>query len=206
MTISEKKGCMSIMDESINAIKKKIKAVLDKDRYRHTLGVAYTAACMAMNEGSDMEQAYLAGLLHDCAKCMSNEEKYRLCKEKGIELTESELANPSLVHAKLGACLAKDKYGIEDDDIIASIRSHTTGEPDMSLLQKIIYTADYIEPGRDTAPDLASIRQLAFRDLDRAVYVISKATLEFLRDRGGVIDPMTESTYRFYKEKAEKNG
>jgi predicted HD superfamily hydrolase involved in NAD metabolism len=192
------------MKESTAELRKQIKKCLDKDRYRHTMGVAHTAACLAMRYGEDIDKAFIAGLLHDCAKCFGNEEKYSMCEEYGIELDRSELEIPSLVHAKLGAYLAVHQYGIEDVDIINSVRTHTTGEPGMSLLQKIIFTADYIEPGRSEAPDLPEARHEAFIDLDRTIVIILEGTLRYLEKKGGKIDPRTRETYEFYKKTGEK--
>ncbi|MBO4373495.1 MAG: bis(5'-nucleosyl)-tetraphosphatase (symmetrical) YqeK [Lachnospiraceae bacterium] len=191
------------MKESTTELQKKIKKCLDKERYRHTLGVAYTASALAMRYGEDTEKAFIAGLLHDCAKCIPNDEKYRMCEEYGISLSKSEQEIPSLVHAKLGAYLARERYGIEDEDIISSVRTHTTGEPAMSLLQKIIFTADYIEPNRSEAPNLAVVRQEAFEDLDSGVYRILSDTLKYLDRKGGKIDPMTKETYEYYKKRRE---
>ncbi len=189
------------MNERNEEIKKKIKKILDKDRYQHTLGVAYTAACLAMRYGADMESAITAGLLHDCAKCIPTDEKFRLCSKYGIELTEFEKKNSALIHAKLGAYLAENKYGIEDRDIIDAVRTHTTGEPAMSLLQQIIFTADFIEPRRDQAPNLSEIRQMAFEDLDRAVEKILYDTLNYLgKKKDAPIDPATRKTYEYYSQ------
>ena len=189
------------MNERNEEIKKKIKKILDKDRYQHTLGVAYTAACLAMRYGADMESAITAGLLHDCAKCIPTDEKFRLCSKYGIELTEFEKNNSALIHAKLGAYLAENKYGIEDRDIIDAVRTHTTGEPAMSLLQQIIFTADFIEPRRDQAPNLSEIRQMAFEDLDRAVEKILYDTLNYLgKKKDAPIDPATRKTYEYYSQ------
>ncbi len=193
------------MKEDIDLLKKKIKKCLDKDRYRHTLGVAYTAAALAMRYGIDIEAAFKAGLLHDNAKCIPNDEKYKMCEEYGIELTKAEREIPSLVHAKLGAFLAHEKYGIDDKDIIDAVRTHTTGEPGMSMLQKIIFTADYIEPNRDEAPDLPKVRPLAFSDIDKAVCLILKDTLIYLEKRGGKVDPLTRKTYEYYKDSDNKD-
>ena len=189
------------MNERNEEIKKKIKKILDKDRYQHTLGVAYTAACLAMRYGADMESAITAGLLHDCAKCIPTDEKFRLCSKYGIELTEFEKKNSALIHAKLGAYLAENKYGIEDRDIIDAVRTHTTGEPAMSLLQQIIITAEFIEPRRDQAPNLSEIRQMAFVDLDRAVEKILYDTLNYLgKKKDAPIDPATRKTYEYYSQ------
>lgn len=181
-------------------IQKKLKIALDEPRFQHTLGVMYTAGCMAMAHGYDVSEAMLAGLLHDCAKCMSHEERLLLCEKHRVEVTASELENKALLHAKAGAILAKIEYDITDEAILHAIKVHTTGEPDMNTLDKIIYIADYIEPGRDKAPNLELVRSLAYKDLDACMAQILYDTLNYLNSRGGHIDPTTAQTYEFYKE------
>ena len=95
----------------VKEIKKKLKKSLDKQRYQHTLGVMYTAGCLAMANGYPIEKAMLAGLLHDCAKCLSTEKKIGLCVKKNIDITEVEISNPGLLHAKAGMVLAEEEYG-----------------------------------------------------------------------------------------------
>ena len=150
-------------------IRKKLKKVQDKDRYEHTKGVMYTAGCLAMAYGYDMQKAMLAGLLHDCAKCIPNDEKLELCKKYGIIVSDVERENPSLLHAKLGAYIAREKYGVMDDEVLHAIYVHTTGEPGMSTLDKILFVADYIEPNRDSQPNLEYVRKIAFWDLNQAM-------------------------------------
>jgi predicted HD superfamily hydrolase involved in NAD metabolism len=181
-------------------MKKKLRSELKPGRYEHTLGVEYTCACLAMRYGYDMEKADLAGLLHDCAKCLSDQEKLSMCKKKKIEISSAEKENPGLLHAKLGAVLAKEKYGVEDLDILSAITWHTTGRPEMSLLDKIVFIADYIEPNRNHAPNLEEIRKIAFEDLDECLVLILKQTLDYLKDSGAKMDPMTLKTYEFYKK------
>ena len=159
---------------------KKLKKYLDKDRYIHTLGVMYTAAALAMAHDYDMEQAQMAGLLHDCAKCIPNKKKLKICKKQNIGISSIEKNNPFLLHAKLGAYIAKEKYQIEDEEILSAIRWHTTGKEAMSELEKIVYIADYIEPGRNKAPRLSWIRKMAFEDLDEGMYYILKDSLSYL--------------------------
>ena len=183
----------------LTEMKKKLKKAQDKDRYEHTKGVMYTAACLAMAHGYDMHKAMQAGLLHDCAKCIPNDEKLRLCEENDILVTSIERENPFLLHAKLGALLARTEYGITDPQILHAIKVHTTGEPDMNILDKIIYIADYIEPNRDKATNLEHVRELAFRNLDVCMAEILHDTLIYLKKRGGNIDPATQMTYEFYK-------
>jgi predicted HD superfamily hydrolase involved in NAD metabolism len=193
-----------VKDEVFPSYQKKLKKELDADRYEHTIGVAYTAAALAMRYGGNIQQAQVAGLLHDCAKCIPNQKKITLCQKYNIKMTEIELKNPFLPHAKLGAFLAMHKYGITDKEITSAILNHTTGKPNMSLLDKIIFVADYIEPQRKKQPNLAEIRKLAFIDLDRALLRILEDTLAFLSASADNIDPMTEKTYRYYKDLLDK--
>ena len=122
-----------------------------------------------------------------------------LVSEKDIELSEAELQVLPLIHAKLGAYLAKEKYKVDNERVINAILYHTTGRPNMTMLDKIIYLSDYIEPGRKQAPNLTEIRRMAFTDLDEAVKKILADTLEYLRSGESEMDPMTEETYQYYK-------
>ena len=180
-------------------IQGKLKESLDAPRFEHTIGVMYTAGCMAMAHKYDFNKAMLAGLLHDCAKCMTHEERLALCTKYHVEITPSELENKALLHAKAGAILAKIEYDITDEEILHAIAVHTTGEPDMNTLDKIIYIADYIEPGRDKAPNLERVRSLAYLDLNVCMAQILSDTLDYLTMRGGHIDPTTANAYDFYK-------
>ena len=140
----------------------------------------------------------LAGLMHDCAKCIPNAKKLKLAEKNGLEITELERNNPFMLHAKVGAMLAKVKYDIDDEEVLGAIRWHTTGKPNMNLLEKIVYVADYIEPNRCEAPRLEDIRKLAFSDLDRTVAEILYDTINFLNTKSGAIDPTTQITYNYY--------
>lgn len=188
-------------------IKKYLKKHLTKDRYQHTLGVAYTAASLAMKHNPDtsnanlVRRAYLAGLLHDCAKCMSDERKLRICDKNDIPCSDIELQHPYLLHGKVGAHIAKKKFKINDKDILQAITWHTTGRPDMSLLEKIIFIADYIEPSRKPVPELDLIRRLAFEDLDRTMEKILSNTLKHLEEKKVPVDAMTRTTYESYRKK-----
>lgn len=179
-------------------IRKKIKHTLDKHRYQHTIGVSYTAAALAMNYDEDMRKAELAGLLHDCAKYMPGDEMLKLCKDYQIKVAEIEQKNLFLLHAKLGSYMAEHIYGVTDKDILNAIKWHTTGHPDMTTLEKIIFIADYIEPNRTEAPNLREIRHQAFTDLDEAMRIILKDTLDYLNSIHVEIDRMTEETYQYY--------
>ncbi len=179
-------------------IEHNLKSKLKESRYTHTMGVAYTAAAMAMKYGISVERAYLTGLLHDCAKNIPEEEMFMLCQQHKISLSEAEQQNPQLIHAKLGAWIAKEEYRIEDEEILNAIRLHTTGAPNMTVLEQIIYIADYIEPNRKPLPHMDKIRQLAFTDLNQTMEVITTDILKYLESIGSPIDSMTMQTNQYY--------
>lgn len=192
------------MERKITKLCRKLKNELDEERYTHTLGVMYTSAALAMCHGADLNQALLAGLLHDCAKCISGNKKIKLCKKYHLGISEAERENPSLLHAKLGAFLAAKKYHVKDPEVLDAIASHTTGRPGMSLLEKIVYIADYIEPGREELPNMEAVRKMAFDDIDECMYRMVKDSLAYLRTREIPIDTMTEKTYHYYRKKLRK--
>ncbi len=183
-----------------STIKKKLKKELDKERYEHTKGVMYTACCLAMANEYNIDKAMLAGLLHDCAKCIPNDEKIKICNDNNILINDAELSNPGLLHAKVGSYIAETKYNITDPDILHAIKVHTTGCPEMNILDKILYIADYIEPKRNIAPRLDYIRKIAFEDLDTCIAEILYDSLHYLSGQNKSIDPMTQNTYEYYKQ------
>lgn len=192
-----------VIDRS--AIRKKLERTLKPSRFLHTIGVENTAACLAMRYSADMNLAALAGLLHDCAKNLSNDELRGESKKYGLEISEVEERQPFLLHGKLGAFYARTRYGIDEDAVLDAITWHTTGRPGMSLLEEIVFIADYIEPSRKEIPGLSEIRRLVFTDITKAVYLTLKNTLEYLNSQeGSEIDPHTYETYLYYKEKLGK--
>lgn len=186
-------------------IRKKLEKILDKNRFEHSLGVSYTAASMAMVHGADVEGAALAGLLHDCAKCFSHEEKLEKCKKHNLPINKFEKKNPELLHAKLSAYYAQAKYEVEDLNVLSAITYHTTGRPDMSTLEKIIFIADYIEPNRKPLKEMDIIRKEAFTDLNLCVTHILKNTLSYLAEKNADIDETSKETYDFYVMKKNQH-
>ncbi len=184
-------------------LRKLLKKELTKSRYEHVLGVEYISAALAMRYGVDVFQAETAGLMHDCAKCISGSDMLKQCEKYHLPISETERKSTYLLHGKLGAYYCKHRYDINDPEILSAITFHTTGKPAMSMLEKIIYVADYIEPRRDRAPNLASIRQMAFMDLDETIYMITRDTLSYLDnenvDAQDCIDNLTQETYEYYK-------
>lgn len=186
--------------DEIIKIRKSLEKSLDAKRYEHSLGVAYISSALAMRYGADISKALVAGYLHDCAKCLSDEKKLSICKKNNIEISEAEKNKPCLLHAKVGSFLAKKEYGIEDEDILNAITYHTTGRPGMSILEKIVYLADYIEPGRKLVPNLEKIRTLAFQDMDEALLLTLENIIRYLQETGETMDTFTLETYNYYRK------
>ena len=159
-------------------MQKKLAKYLDENRYEHTLGVMFTCASLAMVHGYDLKNAQVAGLLHDSAKCIPNKKKLKICAEHHIPVSDFEKEHPFLLHAKLGAYSAKAKYNVTDKEILSAITYHTTGKPDMTMLEKIVY--------------------MAFEDLDECMYQILKDTLSYLDENPNDVDSATKDAYAYY--------
>ncbi len=185
----------------LKQIRENLRKVLKESRYLHSIGVEEVACDLALIYGCDVQKALLAGLLHDCAKYLTEQEQLLACQKYHLPVTEIERQCAFLLHAKVGAAFAREKYGIEDIEILNAITYHTTGRPAMTLLEKIIFTADYIEPNRKPVPRMEEIRRTAYEDLDTAVLMILDNTLHYLKDCGNPIDQVTEETYEFYRNK-----
>lgn len=191
------------MSYNFSKTKKTLRKYLDRDRFEHSEGVMYTAAALAMRYGENLEKAQIAGILHDCAKCIPDNKKLKICEKNHIEITEAERCSPFLLHAKVGAYIAKEKYDIEDAEILDAIACHTTGKPAMTLLDKIIYISDYIEPMRNKASNLEEVRKMAFVDLDETLFKILSDTLVYLEKSSKKMDPMTMQTYEYYRKQRD---
>ena len=159
-------------------------------RHAHILGVAQTAVELAKRWGCDEELAFRAGILHDCTKYLSLEEHLAICEKYGLALDDMEAASAKLLHSKTGAALAKHLYG-QGDEVYWAIYWHTTGKADMTTLEKIIYLADYMEPNRkfDGVEDL---RRLCYEDLDEALLLGVRMSIEDLNERGVPIHKNTQ--------------
>lgn len=194
------------MIENLRIIEEKLSKILPEKRFIHTQGVRYIAASMAMRYGVALEKAQLAGLLHDCAKYLSDSELLDMCKQRRIFVSETEERAPHLLHAKLGAEFACEKYDVYDQEVLDAIRYHTTGRPNMTDLEKIIFIADYIEPNRRIIKGIEQSRKLAYIDLDKTMFYILENTLDFLSKgmSDGEIDGMTKEAYEFYKQKMKE--
>lgn len=158
---------------------------LNHRRIPHVLGTEQEAVRLAVRYGADVEKARRAALLHDCTKRLSKKEHLELCRQYGIPLDDVERKAGSLLHAKTGAEEARRVFGV-DDEIYGAIRYHTTGRAHMTLLEKIIYLADYIEPSRDF-PGVEKLRKACYEDLDKGLLKGLEMTIGKLEAEGGPI-------------------
>lgn len=184
---------------SVEDLRATMKKVLSKSRYLHVISTEEVSVDLALIHGCDIQKASIAGVLHDCAKYLSNAELIEECKKYSLPITEAEEMSSQLLHAKVGAAYAEHIYNIRDKEILTAITYHTTGRPNMTLLEKITFTADYIEPNRKTLPRIDEVRKAAYDNLDYAIYLILENTLDYLKVTNSVMDDKTEMTYEFYK-------
>lgn len=177
-------------------LKNWLKENLSEERYYHTLGTAQCAKELAAKLGFDENKAYIAGLLHDCAKCFSNEKLLEIIKNN-LEVEECELLNYKTLHAPVSAYIAEQEFGVTDAEILSAIRWHTLGKIDMTDFEKLIFLSDKIEP--NTREKCYCDRLRAFLDepqgLDRALLECYKATIKSLVERNLKICPITINIY-----------
>ena len=171
--------------------KQLLAARLKPSRFRHSLGVAETAAQLAARFGVDAEAARTAGLLHDCAREFRNEDMVKEAEKRGIAIGEVERSMPLLLHADIGAVRVRELYGVEDAAISQAIARHTVGGPAMTVLDKIIWYADMIEPGRDF-PGVDKLRELGrTASLDAMMLAGLSHSIVFVVEKGHLIHPAT---------------
>ncbi|GBC65289.1 bis(5'-nucleosyl)-tetraphosphatase (symmetrical) YqeK [Bacillus licheniformis] len=170
-----------------------VKEQLTEQRYIHTVSVMETAVKLAERFGADLKKAEIAAIFHDYAKFRPKEEMKQIILDGGGPLEVLNFHH-ELWHAPAGAALVKTEVGITDEDILSAIRFHTSGRPNMTLLEKVVYVADYIEPGR-RFPGVEEVRTLAEEDLDSALIQALKNTITFLISKNQAVYPETVATY-----------
>ena len=170
-------------------LEKVVISLLNPNRVAHVLGCRDTAVAMARHWGADETDAARAGLLHDITKALDGPLQLTLCREYGTILDDFSQKYPKTLHALTGSLVAQRIFG-ENEAVSEAIRHHTTGKADMSLLEKIIYVADYMEPNR-TLPYVEELRYLAFADIDAAVKLGLEMTLEHLATQNAEVSPAT---------------
>ncbi|PLR93793.1 bis(5'-nucleosyl)-tetraphosphatase (symmetrical) YqeK [Bacillus sp. T33-2] len=178
-----------------------VREQLTEHRYEHTLGVLETALELARKYGADQKKAETAAIFHDYAKFRPKDEMRQIIIDEKMP-PELLLYNSELWHAPVGAFLAQKEAGIDDPEILDAIRFHTSGRPKMALLEKIIYVADYIEPGRHF-PGVEEVREMARSTLDQALIQAIKNTVRFLMAKNQPVFPETFNTYNWLVSKQE---
>ena len=186
-----RKQLLYLANRSREEICAALEATLKPGRYIHTLGVAETALRLAPRCGVDPARAELAGLLHDCAKYMPIEEMRKLVVGAVPDADDEELATVSVLHAPAGAVWAAREFGVRDQGILSAIRKHTLGDGQMSALDALIYTADFIEPNRTPFPGLEEARALAETDIFAATRKCAELTNRHLAEQGRQAHPRT---------------
>ncbi|WML35680.1 bis(5'-nucleosyl)-tetraphosphatase (symmetrical) YqeK [Clostridium sp. OS1-26] len=163
-----------------------LKQNLKYKRYEHSLSVRDTAVKLAEIYNVDIEKARIAGLTHDCAKNMNDDQLLNIASNHKIRIDEVCQESPQLIHGAVGAVIANEIMGISDEEILNAISYHTTGRKNMSMLDKIIYIADYIEPLRNF-PGVEELRNIAFKDIDKSLLKSFDNTIKFVIDRGQLL-------------------
>lgn len=178
------------------SIYEKVKSMISDKRYEHSIGVQETAVKLAQKFGGDVYKASLAGLVHDCAKGLSDEELISMAKESGMEIGDVCMKQPGLLHGPVGAFVARREFLIYDEEVLHAIKFHTTGCKNMSMLDKIIYIADYIEPGRNF-PGVDALRQETYKDIDRGLLLALDSTIKYVIELRQLIDIHTIDARNF---------
>ncbi|MBQ3441646.1 MAG: bis(5'-nucleosyl)-tetraphosphatase (symmetrical) YqeK [Selenomonadaceae bacterium] len=182
---------------TIDQMRRELQRRLKKKRFAHSIGVANTAVKLAKRFGVDETKAYIAGLLHDCAREFENDELPAQAKARGIEIDEVEREMPLLLHAYIGAKMIKEIYGVDNAEIAQAIWRHTVGAADMTPLDKIIYFADMIEPNRDY-PGVEKLRALAeTADLDEILLTAFSESIIFVVQKNSLVHPDTVAARNF---------
>lgn len=173
-----------------------LRSRLKESRFLHSLNVAESAVRLARQFGANEDKAYLAGLLHDITKNETDEKQLQIMKSGGIILSNTQLNNPKLWHAMSGMVYLRDELGIDDAEILGAVRWHTTGKAGMTLLEKVVFIADYISAERDY-PDADVMRRLSATSLDAAALYALKFSLRHLSEKE---KPICEDSVAYYNE------
>lgn len=169
-----------------------------ESRLIHILSVEQTAIALAHQHGLDVNKAAQAGLMHDLAKCFKPQKLLQMAQTKGLPLDPVDRAIPHLLHADVGAIVARDQFGIQDEEVLQAIANHTLGKPEMSPLSCVVFLADSLEPGRGNTPELNALRQTSQKDLPQAVWMICDASIQDLVAKRRLIHPRTVLTRNWF--------
>jgi predicted HD superfamily hydrolase involved in NAD metabolism len=163
-------------------------------RLEHILRVEQLAIELARHHQLDVEKAAQAGLMHDLAKCFKPQTLLQMAIADGLKLDPVETSNPHLLHAEVGAIVARDEFEISDIEVLNAVRHHTLGEPEMSLLSCVVFLADTLEPGRGDTPELNRLRQVCRENLYQAVWLTCDYSLTYLLSSQCLVHPRAVQT------------
>ena len=184
---------------SFSRLSRGVREAIGQDhRYAHTVRVARLAERLALAHGESTSRARTAGMLHDLARLYSAERLVRECEARGLPIDAFERETPIVLHARLGAELARERFGIADPAVLSAIAKHTVGAADMSRLDAIVYLADGLEPGRGF-PERAGLEALAFRNLEDAMVAVIRSSDAYLRGRNLAVAPQTIAALAYFE-------
>lgn len=169
-----------------------------QSRLNHILRVEQMAVELAQHYQIDLEKAAQAGLMHDLAKYFKPQKLLQMARAEGLELDWVTEAEPHLLHADASAIIARDTFGVQDEEVLQAIANHTLGRPEMSFLSCIVFLADTLEPGRGNTPVLEALRQLSYQNLHQAVWLTCDYSLKFLLENQRLIHPRTIATRNWF--------
>jgi predicted HD superfamily hydrolase involved in NAD metabolism len=190
------------MDEYSGRLRRQVLIWLEdnvpQSRIDHILRVEEMAIALARVHCEDENKAAQAGLMHDLAKYFKSHRLLEMAKAEGLALDPVEEVNPHLLHAEVGAIVARDEFGVKDEDILAAIANHTLGQPGMNALSCIVFLADSLEPGRGDTPELKQLRQISTENLPQAVWMTSDYSFQYLLQTQRLIHPRTILTRNWF--------
>ena len=186
------------MPAELQEIRSRLSERIKRKRLSHTMLTACEAVKLAANYGADCKKARLAAMLHDCVK-LPNKELIEFCDTNGYAISDED---PYLIHARLGAVIAEEEYGVTDQEILQAIRNHTLGRVGMSLMDKIIYVADKIEPSRHYE-GLDAVRELAYQNLNEAMLLVMQHSADYTLSSGRTINPSTAAVMEHLREETD---
>ncbi|WP_315788517.1 bis(5'-nucleosyl)-tetraphosphatase (symmetrical) YqeK [Fischerella sp. JS2] len=172
-------------------------------RINHILRVEQMAVELAQHYQLDREKAATAGLMHDLAKYFQSKKLLQMAEVAGLEIDEVMVASPHLLHADVSAIIAKETFGVQDEEVLQAIANHTLGRPGMSPLSCIVFLADTLEPGRGESAQLQALRKTSFENLERAVWLTCDYTFKFLLESPSLIHPRAIATRNWFLQKSK---
>ncbi|MDI9483588.1 MAG: bis(5'-nucleosyl)-tetraphosphatase (symmetrical) YqeK [Bacillota bacterium] len=173
---------------TFDKMRENLKLTLSRERFRHSEEVMNEALRLAEFYKVNIEKARIAGLLHDCARDAGKDEIYKVFEKYNVVLDDIQKKTPVLLHSILGSFYAREYYGVEDKEILDAIYWHTTGRAGMTMLEKIIFVADYIESGRNFE-GVEEARKQAYKDIERCIVICCDLTIRYILQKGKLLHP-----------------